>query len=94
MFYCQSKCKDRWCFDTIMDSSFVRKKETCGVIRKVEKLTPHFQFPEQLYSLLYEVSKQFDGSVEQEFLQRSTPKTLSKTSSEIKTATEQLFAAF
>ena len=81
-------------FDTIMDSSFVRKKETCGVIRKVEKLTPHFQFPEQLYSLLYEISKQFDGSVEQEFLQRSTPKTIAKTSGEITTATEQLFAAF
>lgn len=81
-------------FDTIMDSSFVRKKETCGVIRKVEKLTPHFQFPEQLYSLLYEVSKQFDGSVEQEFLQRSAPKSLAKTSGEINTATEQLFAAF
>ena len=81
-------------FDTIMDSSFVRKKETCGVIRKVEKLTPHFQFPEQLYSLLYEISKQFDGSVEQEFLQRSAPKTIAKTSSEITKSTEQLFAAF
>ncbi len=81
-------------FDTIMDSAFVRKKETCGVIRKVEKLTPHFQFPEQLYSLLYEISKQFDGGVEQEFLQRSTPKTIAKTSGEITTATEQLFAAF
>ena len=81
-------------FDTIMNSSFVRKKETCGVIRKVEKLTPHFQFPEQLYSLLYEISKQFDGGVEQEFLQRSTPKTIAKTSGEITTATEQLFAAF
>lgn len=47
-------------FDTIMDSAFVRQKETCGVIMSNEELSPHSQFPEQFYSLLYEISKQFD----------------------------------
>ena len=93
-FIVKAKVKIDGAFDTLMNSSFVRKKESCGVIGKVEELTPHFQFPEQLYSLLYEVSKQFDGSVEQEFLARSAPKTVAKTAEEITTSTEQLFAAF
>ena len=59
-----------------------------------EERSPHSQFPEQLYSLLYEISKQFDGSIEQEFLGRAAPKTVAKTANEITLATEQLFAAF
>ena len=81
-------------FDTLMDSAFVRQKETCGVIMSNEERSPHSQFPEQLYSLLYEISKQFDGSIEQEFLGRAAPKTVAKTANEITSATEQLFAAF
>ena len=93
-FIVKANVKIDGAFDTLMNSSFVRKKESCGVIRKVEQLTPHFQFPEQLYSLLYEISKQFDGSVEQEFLARAAPKTAANTAKEITAATEQLFAAF
>lgn len=81
-------------FDTIMDSAFVRQKETCGVIMSNEELSPHSQFPEQFYSLLYEISKQFDGSIEQDFLERAAPKTVAKTAKEIAVSTEQLFAAF
>ena len=55
---------------------------------------PSLSFPEQLYSLLYEAAKQFDGSVEQEFLARAAPETIAKTAEEITTSTEQLFAAF
>jgi len=80
-------------FDTIMDTSFVRKKESCGVIRTVEKLTPHFQFPEQLYSLLYPISQQFDGSVDAAFLSTAAPKH-PQAADQIKLATEKLFAAF
>jgi len=63
------------------------------VIRTVEKLTPHFQFPEQLYSLLYAISQQFDGSVDAAFLSTAAPKH-PQAADQIKLATEKLFAAF
>ena len=93
-FIVKANIKVDGAFDTIMDSAFVRQKETCGVIGANEERAPHYQFPEQLYSLLYEISKQFDGSVENEFLSRAAPKTASKAAGEIKAATEQLFSAF
>lgn len=93
-FIVKANVKIDGAFDTVMNSAFVRKKETCGVIGTNEKRAPHYQFPEQLYSLLYEISKQFDGSIENEFLSRAAPKTASKAAGEIKAATEQLFSAF
>lgn len=58
--------------ERVMELDFKRQKDSCGVIRTVEKLSPHMQFPEQLYSVLWGVAQQFGNDPDPTFLNKAT----------------------
>lgn len=60
--------------DQIADLKFARRQDSCGVTLPGSVRPDAMYFPESLYSLLYRVSQQFDGKVDDKFIKSNVEK--------------------
>ena len=60
--------------DQIGELKFARRQDSCGVTMPGAVRSNTMYFPESMYSLLLQVAKQFDGTVDDKFIQRNVQK--------------------
>ncbi len=79
--------------DKVFEGTFVRTKESCGVISADKKIDHDYYLTQSIYSLLNEISQNINENPDKDFLKRSSGKKLKNNKEMLKEAYAEVFSS-